>query len=114
MRFAVDEDLNNDIIRGLLRVLPNLDIVRSIDVGLSGASDPVGLRWAASEGRIMLSHDASSMERHAWERVGTELPMPGTIILHKNTQMGMLIQELVQFIESGENIENRVIHLPSR
>lgn len=48
---AADENFNNDIIRGLLRRKPDLDIVRVQDVGLSGADDPTVLEWAAQEGR---------------------------------------------------------------
>jgi hypothetical protein len=36
LRFCADENLNNNILRGLLRHLPELDIVRIQDVGLSG------------------------------------------------------------------------------
>jgi len=44
---AADENFNNDIVRGLLRQKPSLDIVRIQDVGLSGADDPTILEWAA-------------------------------------------------------------------
>jgi len=37
---AADENFNNDIVRGLLRQKPSLDIVRIQDIGLSGADDP--------------------------------------------------------------------------
>jgi hypothetical protein len=37
---AADENFNNDIVRGLLRRKPDLDIVRIQDEGLSGADDP--------------------------------------------------------------------------
>jgi hypothetical protein len=40
LRFAADENFNGDIVRGLLRRNPKLDIVRVQDVGLSGADDP--------------------------------------------------------------------------
>jgi len=39
LRFLADEDFDNDIVRGLLRHLPTLDIVRAQDVGLSGQLD---------------------------------------------------------------------------
>ena len=114
IRFAVDEDVNNDIVRGLLRILPQLDIVRLVDAGLMGAPDSVGLHWAASEGRVMLTHDSSSMEKYSWDRVGEDFPMPGTIILHKDAQMGTLIQQLTEICESGESLARQVIHLPRR
>jgi hypothetical protein len=37
LRLAADENFNADIIRGLRRRLPELDVVRVQDVGLSGA-----------------------------------------------------------------------------
>jgi hypothetical protein len=40
LRFAADENFNADIVRGLRRRLPEVDIVRVQDVGLSGADDP--------------------------------------------------------------------------
>jgi hypothetical protein len=46
---AADENFNNDIVRGLLRRNPRLDIVRAQDVGLSGAGDEAVLEWAARE-----------------------------------------------------------------
>ena len=40
MLFLVaDENFNNAIVRGLLRIKPALDIVRVQDVGLSSADD---------------------------------------------------------------------------
>lgn len=47
LRFVADENFNNDIVRGLLRRTPELDIVRVQDVELSGADDPTVLDWAA-------------------------------------------------------------------
>ena len=60
LRLAADENFNNNIVRGLLRQRPGLDIVRIQDVGLSGADDPTVLEWAAQEGRVLLTHDAST------------------------------------------------------
>ena len=69
IRLAADENFDNDIVRGLLRRKPGVDIVRVQDAGLSGAADPTVLEWAAREDRIVLTHDVSTMTRHAYERV---------------------------------------------
>ena len=61
LRLAADENFNADIVRGLLRRLPDLDIVRVQDAGLSGADDSAVLEWAAREGRIVLTHDVSTL-----------------------------------------------------
>ena len=69
LRLAADENFNNDVVRGLIRRHPKLDLVRVQDAGLSGASDSAILQWAAENGRILLTHDVSTMTRHAYERV---------------------------------------------
>jgi predicted nuclease of predicted toxin-antitoxin system len=76
-RFAVDEDFDNRIVRGLLRLLPTLDIVRVQDAGLLGKRDPEVLEWSANENRVLLTHDASTMTKHAYARVELGTPMPG-------------------------------------
>jgi len=68
LRFAVDENFNNAILRGLLRRNPDIDIVRIQDVGLSGADDPTILEWSAQEGRILLTHDVATITRYAYQR----------------------------------------------
>ena len=77
LRLAADENFNNNIVRGLLRRNPALDIVRIQDVGLSGAEDPQVLDWAAQEGRILLTHDVTTMTQYAYERIQAGLPMLG-------------------------------------
>lgn len=77
LRFAADENFNNNIVRGLLRRNPALDIIRVQDAGLSGTEDPEILEWAASEGRVLLTHDLSTLTNHVYERVALGKPMPG-------------------------------------
>jgi len=77
LKLAADENFNNDIIRGLLRRKPDLDIVRIQDVGLSGADDPTVLGWAAQEERILLTHDVKTITRYAYKRVDADQAMPG-------------------------------------
>lgn len=47
LRLLADENFNHDILRGLLRRLPKLDIVRVQDVRLRQMDDPAVLEWAA-------------------------------------------------------------------
>ena len=50
MLFLVaDENFNNAIVRGLLQIKPDLDIVRVRDVGLSSTDDRTILEWEANE-----------------------------------------------------------------
>jgi predicted nuclease of predicted toxin-antitoxin system len=75
--FLADENFNNDIVRGLLRRQPGLNIVRVQDVGLRGAVDAQILARAAQANRILLTHDVSTITRLAMERVQAGQPMPG-------------------------------------
>jgi predicted nuclease of predicted toxin-antitoxin system len=73
---AADENLNNDIIRGLLRRRQEFSVVRVQDAGLSGADDARVLEWAARQGRVLLTHDVTTMTYLAYERVRAGKPMP--------------------------------------
>ena len=68
LRLAADENFNSDIVRGVLRQRPDLDIVRIQDVALSGADDRTVLEWAAGQGRVLLTHDVTTLTRYAYDR----------------------------------------------
>ena len=109
-----DENFNNDIVRGLIRRKPDLDIVRVQDVGLRGAEDPIILEWAANEGRVLLTHDAETMSYFAYERVKAGKPMPGVIEVADDLPIGQVIDDLLllaEYSETGE-WEAQVIYLP--
>jgi len=61
-----DENFNGDIVRGMSLRQPNLDLVRIQDVGLQAVSDPAILDWAASNERILLTHDRATMPDFAY------------------------------------------------
>ena len=116
IRLAADENLNNDIIRGLLRRQPDLDIVRVQDVGLSGADDPIVLEWAAQEERVLLTHDVSTITRYAFERVRAGKPMPGVFEISRSVPIGRAIEDVLLLAEcslDGE-WEGQVRYLPLR
>jgi len=46
VKFLTDEDFDNRILRGLLRRLPDLDIVRVQDTEVANKADPDVLEWA--------------------------------------------------------------------
>jgi predicted nuclease of predicted toxin-antitoxin system len=64
LRLISDENFDGDILRGLFRRNPALDIIRVQDVGLTSATDPDVLAWAATEGRIVLTHDRTTARRY--------------------------------------------------
>ncbi|WGV27481.1 DUF5615 family PIN-like protein [Halotia branconii] len=95
VRFLADENFNNQIVRGVLRQSPDIDIVRVQDVGLSGADDPTVLAWAAQEERIVLPHDVTTMITFAYERIQAELSMPGLFEVSRSVTVGLTIEEVI-------------------
>ena len=114
VRFLADENFNRDILRGLLRVRPNLDVVIVQEIDLSGADDPTVLKWAAENGRVLITHDVSTMTRYAYERVREGQKMPGVFEVPRSLPIGRAIEDLWIIAEcslDGE-WEGQVRYLP--
>lgn len=113
---VADENFNNDILRGLLRLNPALDIVRVQDVGLAGSPDPDVLEWAAQENRILLTHDLNTIPKFAYERVGTGKRMPGVIAVNNSVPIRTAIEDilLLAITSDKKDWEGQVIYLPLR
>ncbi len=82
IKLASDENFDGDIVRGLLRRVPELDLVRIQDTDLTGSPDPVILAWAAREDRILLTHDRDTMANFVYVRVRAGEPMPGVFLVN--------------------------------
>jgi predicted nuclease of predicted toxin-antitoxin system len=67
IKLVSDENFDGDILRGLLRRMPGLDVARVQDVGLAQAPDPTVLAWAAGEQRILLTHDRGFALGISWQ-----------------------------------------------
>jgi Domain of unknown function (DUF5615) len=116
VRFLADENFNNQIVRGVLRQNPDIDIVRIQDMGLLGADDPTVLEWAAQEGQIVLTHDVATMTNFAYQRIHAELSMPGLFEVSRRVPVGLAIEEIILIAEcsiEGE-WEGQVRFLPLR
>jgi len=114
LRLLIDQDLDQDILRGLARRVPNLDAVTAHQVGLSAVSDPELLAWAAAAGRVIVTHDRKTMPRHAADRMAAGERMSGVFVVPRRLPMSQVIADLeVMVMCSHENEwENIVRHLP--
>ncbi len=83
LRFLADENFNFDIVSGLLRRKPELDIVRVQEMDLEETSDRALLKLAAQEGRVLPTHDRKTMLRHVGDRVQANQPMPGVFVTRR-------------------------------
>jgi hypothetical protein len=114
LRFAADENFNRDMVRGLVRRKPDLDIVRVQDVGLAGADDPTVLEWAAVQGRVVITHDVSTLTKHAYDRVAAGQAMPGVFEVVSGAGVGSAIDDLLLLAECSHEgeWEGQVRYLP--
>jgi hypothetical protein len=61
VRLLLDENVEKALLLGLRRRHPGLDVVRVVDVGLGGKPDLEVLKWAAREGRVVVSRDRATL-----------------------------------------------------
>jgi hypothetical protein len=114
LSFAADENFNIHIVNGVLRRLPTADIIRVQDANLEGADDPAVLEWAASERRVLLTHDVNTLTAFAYQRIALGLPMPGVFEVSLKVPITVAIEEILLLAEcslEGE-WEGRVNYLP--
>lgn len=74
------------------------------------------MEWAASENRILLSHDVATITKHAYERVESGKPMPGVFEIPQSLPVGDTVEDLLLIAECSESAEweSQVRYLPLR
>ena len=114
LRLLSDENLNGDIVRGLLLRRPDLDLNRVQDVGLEEADDSAILAWAATNNRIVLTHDRATMPDFAYARVVTGQSMPGVFVVHDRMALRQAIEELLLMETCSDQVDwaGLVVYLP--
>ena len=113
LRFLADADLNHDVVKGVLRREPGIDFRAAAGAELRGLSDIEVLTFAASEGRVLVSHDRKTMPRAFAEFVRTTRS-PGVFILSQKVDHLAAIEALllVWAASDAEEWTNRICALP--
>src|SRR5262249_55933535 len=111
---AADADVDGRIVRGLRRREPTIDLVRVQEAGRRTASDPDILEWAATEGRVLIAQDETTMTSHAWDRVRAGLPMAGVLVRRRSVTIRQAIDDLILVAQCGraEDFRDQVQFLP--
>ena len=102
IRFLADENFNRNIVRGVRRRNPTVDIVVTQDAGLTGADDPALLDWAADQGRLSLSHDMKTMPFHAGARLRNQQRMSGVVLFDRTVPILEAIEAILIIWECSQ------------
>ena len=116
VRFLFDEDTDPDLIAGLLRREPAIDILR---VGWPGApaektKDPEVLLAAEALGRFLVSRDKRTMPDHLRAHFEGGHHTHGVALLRNGFSFGVLLDELLMIWSCSEAEEwaDVTVYLP--
>jgi len=115
IRFLADADLDCAIVRGVRRCEPSIDFKSANEAALEGLADPEALELAAAEGRILVSHDTSTMPVHFAARSHLGLKSPGVLLTIQSADVGDVIESLLIIWPASREEEwiGQVHYLPS-
>jgi hypothetical protein len=113
IRFQADADLHVPIVKGLKRREPAIDFTTAKEVGLAGIDDWAVLALAASNSRVLVSHDVSTMPE-AFSRFIREQTSPGVILISQELSYREAIEGLLRVWSStqAEDWQNVLSFLP--
>jgi Domain of unknown function (DUF5615) len=113
IRFQADADLRLPIVKGVKRREPSVDFVTAHRAGLAGLDDQAVLALAASDGRVLVSHDVGTMPE-AFSRFIQEQTSPGVILISQDLSYREAIEGLLRVWSrtEAEDWENVLSFLP--
>jgi hypothetical protein len=101
-RFLADNDLKEAIILGALRREPTIEFPRLRDLGMQHRSDAEVLDFAAGQRFLVVSHDVNTMTAEAFAGVAAARPMHGLLLVHQQTPIRPIVEDLVLIWAASE------------
>jgi hypothetical protein len=117
VKWLADEDLRNAIIRGLLRKDSSLDILRAQDIPeVRGRDDLVLLKFATAEGRVVVTHDLSTMVPAMREQVRLASRCAPIVFVPDSLPIATVIEDILLLNECAVEADwaAGVIYIPLR
>ncbi len=113
IRYQADADLNQTIVTGVLRREPKINFQTALAAGLEGVKDADVLMIAATQKRILVSHDRKTMSSEFAEFIESN-QSSGVIIVSRKLSIEATIEELLLIwaASSAEEWINRIAKLP--
>ena len=117
MKWLADENFRGAIVRGLQRKSPALDIVRAQDVReILGQDDRVLLSFATAEGRVVATHDVSTMIPAMYEQTRLQSRCAPIVLVPDSLPVAAAVDDLLLLdaCATEEDWAAGVIYIPLR
>lgn len=113
IKFQADADLNEDIVTGVLRKIPEIDFQTAGEANLEGLTDENVLEIASRENRILVTHDRKTMPQHFARFIETDI-CPGVLIVSQKLEIKTAIEDIILIWSASEAEEyiNSIRQLP--
>lgn len=113
VRFQADADFNQIIVAAVVRRSSQIDFRTATAAGLKGVLDSAVLALAASDGRVLVTHDRSTMPAQ-FEVFTASQSSPGVIIVPQNLAIREVADTLILIWDatSADEWTNRIVYLP--
>jgi predicted nuclease of predicted toxin-antitoxin system len=113
IRFLADADLKFQIVVAVRHSEPAVDFQSANEAGLKTLKDPQVLSYAAREGRMLVTHDRSTMPGHFVSFIKTR-QSPGLIVISQQLAITAVAHDLILMWAASEPEEwiNQITFLP--
>jgi hypothetical protein len=113
-KFIADADLNQDLVRGVLRNDGRIDFLNANEGGIRGLPDRQVLELAAATGRVLASHDRHTMTAEFKRFLEEGHSSPGLIIVKQEMDDGDAIEELLLICgaSSPDELRDQIFWIP--
>jgi hypothetical protein len=115
VRFQADNDLRFAIVKAVRRREPAVDFSSAHESRLEGVDDPELLDRAASEGRVLVSHDLRTLLDHFRSRLMAGKSSPGLLVVSQYALISDVAEALIAIwaVAEPSDLRDQVYHLPS-
>lgn len=96
IQFQADADFNQNIVRAVWRQEPAIDFQTAHEAGLRAISDLEVLAYAAREGRLLVSHDLTTMPHHFAAFIMSGETSAGLLILRQQLSILQTLNEILK------------------
>lgn len=107
IRLLADADLNFAIVKGCRLHGPGIDFLSAVEAGLEGIGDREVLNFAASQGRILVSHDVSTIPVHFARTISEGRKSPGVFLVSQDAVVSDVIAVVVLIWSASMRLSGR-------